>query len=249
MITLLKDRYRLGLALATCFLVGVLYSMYVIYSLPQALNLSDVSALTQVYIAVGTTMLLGALTIYIALMHRNEVVVYRDRQQQERSNEAQNQAKNESTVSIQPVAEALSRGGDEKTILQNALNAVCKQLEAGQGAFYRTTGQDGRRMVELKAGYALNIAESTVIAYEFGEGLVGQCAASGKALYIDEVPDGYIKIISGLGMASPRYLLIVPVVHQGNVAGIIEIASFSELKEEHRKFADEAAKLIGQKLA
>ena len=60
-------------------------------------------------------------------------------------------------------------------------------------------------------GYALSIGESTVIKYEIGEGLIGQSAASGNTLYVDDVPDGYIKIVSGLGSASPQHLLIVPV--------------------------------------
>ena len=67
--------------------------------------------------------------------------------------------------------------------------------------------KEANARVELKAGYALSIGESTVIKYEFGEGLIGQSAASGNTLYVDDVPEGYIKIVSGLGSASPKYLL------------------------------------------
>jgi methyl-accepting chemotaxis protein len=60
-----------------------------------------------------------------------------------------------------------------------ALQAICKQLEAGQGALYRIIEEGGKRTVELKLGYALSIGESTIIKYEVGEGLIGQSAASG----------------------------------------------------------------------
>ena len=129
------------------------------------------------------------------------------------------------------------------------LQAICKQLEAGQGALYRVIEEDGKRTVELKMGYALSIGESTVIKYEFGEGLIGQSAANGNTLYVDDVPEGYIKIVSGLGSASPKYLLIVPVKNNDQVLGIIELASFTEVSEDQRKFVEEAAQLIADKIS
>jgi methyl-accepting chemotaxis protein len=125
---------------------------------------------------------------------------------------------------------------------------VCKQLDAGQGAIYIVKEEDGKRKVELKNGYALTIGESTVISYEFGEGLIGQSASSGRTLYVDDVPQGYIKIISGLGSASPKFLLIVPIKKE-RVMGVIEIASFTNLTEDQRKFVEESAELIADKIS
>jgi methyl-accepting chemotaxis protein len=102
--------------------------------------------------------------------------------------------------------------------------------------------------VELQRGYALAIGESTIISYEFGEGLIGQAAAGGRSLYVDDVPEGYIKIVSGLGSASPKYLLIVPVKNEANVIGVIEIASFTPISEDQRKFTEESAQLIAEKI-
>ena len=67
--------------------------------------------------------------------------------------------------------------------------------------------------------------------------------------YVDDVPDGYIKIVSGLGSASPRHLLIVPVKKNNQVLGIIELASFTEVSEDQRKFVEEAAQLLANKIA
>lgn len=53
-----------------------------------------------------------------------------------------------------------------------------------------------------------------------------QAAANGKTLYVDDIPEGYIYVISGLGSASPKYLLIVPFKKQEQVIGMLEIASF-----------------------
>ena len=129
------------------------------------------------------------------------------------------------------------------------MQAICKQLDAGQGALYITEEKDGKRTIELKTGYALTIGESTVISYEVGEGLIGQSVASGRTLYIDDVPDGYIKIISGLGSASPRYLLITPLRKNDQVIGAIELASFTAIHDDQRKFVEESAQLIAGKIS
>ncbi len=79
--------------------------------------------------------------------------------------------------------------------------------------------------------------------------MIGQSAANGSTLYVDDVPEGYIKIVSGLGSASPKYLLIVPIGKDGQVFGVIEIASFTEITEDQRKFVEEAAQLIAEKIS
>ncbi|MBA4057934.1 MAG: hypothetical protein C0490_24670, partial [Marivirga sp.] len=153
------------------------------------------------------------------------------------------------TISLESVISPLSQAHNEKDTMQLALYAICKQLEAGQGAIYRVIEEGSIRKVELKSAYALSIGESTTIKFEFGEGLIGQSAASGNTLYVDDVPEGYVKIVSGLGSASPKYLLIVPIKHHGQVLGIIELASFTKINDDQRKFVEEAAQLIADKIS
>jgi hypothetical protein len=111
------------------------------------------------------------------------------------------------------------------------------------------TESEGKRILEVKYGFALTLAESQSIKFEFGEGLIGQAALSGQNLYLDEIPEGYIKIVSGLGTSSPRYLLIVPLKKENEVKGVIEIATFAPLKENTRKQVDEMAQILAGKIS
>jgi GAF domain-containing protein len=154
----------------------------------------------------------------------------------------------QTTISLESVRDNIKQTSNENELLKAGLQAVCKQLEAGQGAIYKVVEEEGRKKVEMKSGYALSIGESTVISYDVGEGLIGQTAAGGKTLYLDDVPEGYVKIVSGLGSASPRFLLIVPVKQQDNVLGVIEIASFTPITTDQRKFAEESAQLMAEKI-
>jgi methyl-accepting chemotaxis protein len=222
-----------------------------IYSLPASLRVADgyQPGFLKVYLVIGITFLVGALTLTWALRYKKEVLVFRDRTADaaQAGRDAADQA-GRTSISLDTVKTSL-QSRDTKEALLAGLTAICKQLEAGQGALYGVKETEGKRRVELKTGYALSIGESKVISFEFGEGLIGQAAASGRTLYIDDVPDGYITILSGLGSASPRYLLIVPVKRAEQVVGILEIASFTKVTEDQRKFVEESAQLISEKIS
>jgi hypothetical protein len=250
MITLFKNRYKLSLTLAAFFILGIAVSLFAIYSLPLTLRLADgyQSEFLSVYLVIAATFFAGALGLVVALRYKREVVIFRDR-----SIEAINSNKHETdmgktTISLEGVITSLQQGDNKKAVLEAGLNAICRQLEAGQGAIYSANETEGKRTVDLEGGYALNIGESTIISYEFGEGLIGQAAASGRSLYVDDVPEGYIKIVSGLGSASPKYLLIVPIKENDQVLGVMEIASFTPITDDSRKFSEEAAQLIANQI-
>ena len=248
---LFNDRYYLNLILAVLFTAGIGVSLYLIYSLPANLRLTDgyQSDFISIYSILILTFILGAVTLLSALRYKKEIIVMRDRIVDAASaeREAAEQA-GKTSISLDTVKSNLSQASTEKEIFQAGLQAVCKQLEAGQGAIYIVKEEDGKRKVELKHVFALTIGESTVIIYDFGEGIIGQAAASARTLYVDDVPQGYVKIISGLGSASPKYLLIAP-IKKDRVLGIVEIASFTGLTEDQRKFVEESAELIADKIS
>ncbi len=246
-----NDRYKVGLMLAVLSVLGFGTSLYFIYSLPEGLRLADgyQTEFTPVYIVIAITFLIGATSLFSALKYSKEIIVYRDKTTDKSLSNQQSDEASKSSISLDLIKTSLNTAKNEKDILVAGLQAICKQLDAGQGAIYAAIEEEGKRKVELKGGYALSIGESTIIRYEFGEGLIGQSAANGKTLYVDDVPEGYIKIVSGLGSASPKYLLIVPIKNQERIVGIMEIASFVNITEDQRKFAEQSANLIAEKIS
>lgn len=245
-----NDRFNLNLILTILFMVGVGVSLYFIYSLPVSLRLANgyQPEFFKVYVTLGGTFALGLASLISALRYKKEIVVFRDKliDKEEMKREAAEQA-GKTTISLDTIKSCLAET-DVKASLSSALQTICKQLEAGQGALYKAVEDDGKRFVELYAGYALNMGESTVLRYEFGEGIIGQVATSGTTLYVDEVPQGYITILSGLGNSSPRYLLIVPVKTKDKLFGVLEIATFQRATEDQRKFVEESAQLMTEKI-
>ncbi len=71
-----------------------------------------------------------------------------------------------------------------------------------------------------------------------GEGLIGACIVEKKSTYLTDIPQGYIKITSGLGDATPNALFICPIQTDTEVLGVIEMASFTEFEEYQRIFIE-----------
>jgi len=251
MIKIFKDLSKINLLLTVLFLLGIIVSAYFLYSLPSDLLIpyGYESVFNTAYIVIGISFAIGIAAIVQAMRYRQELIVYRDRVNEMGKSDQDAANSNKSTISVESIETALRTAKDQKEILQLGLQSICKQLEAGQGAAYLVQQENETRFVELKSGYALSISESTTTRYPFGEGLIGQAAANGQLIYLDEVPEGYIKIISGLGSASPRFLLIVPIKQQNNTLGVIEIASFVPYSLDQRKFVEQGAQLVADKLS
>jgi len=74
---------------------------------------------------------------------------------------------------------------------------------------------------------------------------VGQSALEKKPILLTNVPDDYIQITSGLGEAPPRNILVLPILFEGDVKAVIELASFLPFSQIHQTFLDQLQESIG----
>lgn len=139
--------------------------------------------------------------------------------------------------------ESLVRVDDPVKKNRKLLSAVCQHTGAGQGLLYRVARNKDRRLLVPEASFAFHLPDHSELQYEFGEGLAGQAAADGRIHYIDEVPEGYQRIVSGLGGTSPRALLLVPVRKGDEIVALAEIAALGELGQPQRDFAAAALQM------
>ncbi|GAB4131822.1 MAG: hypothetical protein OHK0045_15080 [Raineya sp.] len=138
--------------------------------------------------------------------------------------------------------------GEER--LERILALICNNLEACQGAVYLLRKEGRKSYYTFHKGYAYYIGESQVLQYEMGEGLVGQVGKDKNPILLKAVPEGYMKVISGLGQASPKSLLIVPILSRDEqeVVGIFEIASFTAFTELQKSYVQQVAALLTEKM-
>ena len=103
---------------------------------------------------------------------------------------------------------------------------------------------DGRARLRRIASYGYPAGTGSE-SFAFGETLVGQAAAEGTRIHLTDVPAGYVVISSGLGEAPPAELVVLPVLFEGRVLGVIELASFTPFSAMHLEFLDQIAETIG----
>ena len=80
---------------------------------------------------------------------------------------------------------------------------------------------------------------------DLGEGLVGQCAIEKRKLTLSAVPAALFKIATGLSEQSAADVLVLPVVFEGQVRGVIELASLERFNPSHQAFLDQLTESIG----
>src|SRR2546426_792389 len=134
---------------------------------------------------------------------------------------------------------------DLVTVSRLILSELTPLVNAQQAAFYVADHRSGDSQLELLAGYAQRHGRSLPRKIGFGEGLVGQCAFEKKRIVLNNAPSDYIRIGSSLGSGAPVSIIILPVLFEGQVKAVIELASFSKFSEIHQNFLDQLTESIG----
>jgi signal transduction histidine kinase/HAMP domain-containing protein/CheY-like chemotaxis protein len=102
----------------------------------------------------------------------------------------------------------------------------------------------GRARLRMIASYGYPTGAGAD-SFAFGETLVGQAAAEGSRIHLTDVPAGYVTISSALGSAPPAELVVLPVLFEGRVLAVIELATFTPFSPVHLAFLDQITETIG----
>lgn len=124
------------------------------------------------------------------------------------------------------------------------LSAIGKKLPIVQGVFYQVSNG----VFEAKGLYAY-VNEELPTPFKTGETLPGQIAKEQKLVIIDNIPEDYLRIESGLGASKPASLLLAPVSVKNQTIAVIELASFEAFTPWHKEVMTEFCNLLSAKLS
>ena len=250
MMQLLKKSYTLTLLLAVLFFLSVLVTSYHLYFLRYNVTvlMQGSAAVIPLYTWFTVTVSLAGIAILLSFVNRKELIIYRNRREETSRKETPQPQAAGAEISLGTLQQRLTEVPDDERGFSSALHAICETFEACQGALYLVNHTHDEKMILLKAGYALPDDAERFQSKHISDGLIGQVAANGQAMYLDDIPDGYISVTSGLGKSSARYLLILPVKTKEGITGVVELASFHPSSNEKKLLAQQAVALLAEKL-
>ncbi|MEW2425118.1 HAMP domain-containing protein [Streptomyces nigra] len=139
---------------------------------------------------------------------------------------------------------------DVASLIMSELTPV---VSAQHGAFFlamplvdgKDISAEGEDQYELRmlGSYAYSMG-SMPTSFRPGEGLIGTAALEKRTILVENAPSGYLKISSGLGEAPPAQVIVLPVLFEGKVLGVIELASFTPFTQIQKDFLNQIAEMI-----
>ncbi|KAA9004161.1 response regulator [Paenibacillus spiritus] len=134
-----------------------------------------------------------------------------------------------SVEQVNALSMQLQESSDVSVLSRSFLQNTALALEIQYGAVY--IAEESRPLLVRKAVYAGGAEEAEelpVASAAFGEGLLGQAAADQRMLVLENLPDDYLTVRSGLGRTAPRQDIIAPIVFEGYTVGVVELASITK---------------------
>ena len=134
---------------------------------------------------------------------------------------------------------------DLLTVAEQVLSELSPVMDAQHGAFYMVKNDSDERHLELFASYAYTKRKQLSSRYAFGESLVGQAARERKRILVAELAYDYVMVSSALGQQTPVNIVVVPVVFEGEVKAVIELASVHRFTEIQLAFIEQLIDSLG----
>ena len=135
---------------------------------------------------------------------------------------------------------------DPEKYFDQLLINLSKAIAIVQGVAYTLNRQTQTfSMISTYAFYTTDTSRTFAI----GEGIPGQVAKDKKLLFINDVPEGYIKIVSGLGSSSPRYMGVIPIIHGDETIALLEISTFEKPEVDLVEFQKQFNEKVSEKIS
>ncbi|MCC5928275.1 MAG: GAF domain-containing protein [Cyclobacteriaceae bacterium] len=135
---------------------------------------------------------------------------------------------------------------DSQKLAEFVISKLVNHLGAKQGGFFMVNNEDEKNVyLQMMACYAYERKKHMHKRIEIGEGMIGQCFLEAETIHLTKLPENYVYISSGLGDSRPKSILIIPLKANGEVQGIIEMASLKVFQDIEIEFAEK----LGESLA
>jgi HAMP domain-containing protein/CheY-like chemotaxis protein/signal transduction histidine kinase len=134
---------------------------------------------------------------------------------------------------------------DLVTVGEMLLAELAPLVSAQRAVMYVLDTEGGGPVLKQLAAYADAHPRNQPRRFALREGLVGQCAADGRRILLENIPEDLINVISGLMTTKARHIIALPVLYEGQVKAVIELSTVYGFSESHLAFLEQLPSGIG----
>ena len=133
---------------------------------------------------------------------------------------------------------------DLTTVGRLLLTELSPLVNAHTGVIYQVENENDPQLL-LLASYASDGVYPYQPVLQFGEGLIGQCAFDKRPRVVSDIPSDVVPINSALFRVAPKNLVVLPVLFEGQVKAVIELASLVSFTTSQMTFLEQLTDSIG----
>jgi PAS domain S-box-containing protein len=129
------------------------------------------------------------------------------------------------------IANTLAVNIELEKLLNELLPKVIEGTRSNWGAFYILNQVTGKLEIKASLGFSNNVYKQFDIA--IGEGFIGQAAQCKKVKIVQDIPDDTVYVSrTFIGKIKPKAMMTIPIMTQGELVGILVLASIYEYTNE-----------------
>ncbi len=183
---------------------------------------------------------------------RNDMIETSEKEQQRFNEERQNQWATEGHSIFSDILR--NNISDIHKLCNAVIDKLVPYINVNQGGiFIRTVKPDEngneRECFELYAVFAYGHERFHKRTLNIDDGMIGACAMEQHTIIINDVPENYTEISSGLGQAKPKALMFVPLIYNDNLYGVMEFAAFVRFEQYQIEFVERISENIASTIA
>lgn len=134
------------------------------------------------------------------------------------------------------------KSDDVDQLTRNIISELVKYVGGCLGGIFLLNDDD--KTLELKGAFATDTSKMENNRFAIGEGYIGTCFKEEKTIILENVPDDYTQLTSGLGKGKPERFYFVPLKQNLDIEGVIEVASFNPIEQYKIDFIEKVAENV-----
>jgi ligand-binding sensor domain-containing protein len=125
------------------------------------------------------------------------------------------------------------------------ISEMVRYIDASAGGIFIVDDSEPNHIMLRATGeFCMSTDQKRNMTFEAGEGNIGTCYVEKQTLKVNNLPEGYIVLRSGLGDLSLHHALYVPIMQDNNCVGVIEIASLKILPDNKVAFIEKISESL-----